>query len=378
MISSTRIVQALTVGLGIVLVWSFWPTLVGVVERWTIDPKYSHGYIVPLFALWLLGSRCLRVNKPAVKDTCAGSPRGLTASLVDGALAIARELSFVDRNAPKAATTPSAGSWWGLAMVFSSVALHMAGEYFYIGWLSGVALLPGLAGLCLCLGGWRLLLLAGPSIAFLAFMLPLPFSIEVALANPLQRLATVASTYLLQTIGFSASADGNTIVLNHPPPLNVAEACSGLGMMMTFSAMATAVAIVLKRPVLDKLVVVVSALPIAVASNVFRITVTGILYETVGTQVGSFIYHDLMGLVIMMPVALFLIWLELKILSHLLVEPEPKAPIAFGLGLGQSPVAAANGHHKQNPAIVRAGSIEDPRGAQFQLPQRTRKRGRAK
>jgi exosortase/archaeosortase family protein len=149
-------------------------------------------------------------------------------------------------------------------------------------------------------------------------------------------------------------------------------------MMMTFSAMATAVAIVLKRPVLDKLVVVVSALPIAVASNVFRITVTGILYETMGTQVGSFIYHDLMGLVIMMPVALFLIWLELKILSHLLVEPEAKAPIAFGLGLGQSPVAAANGHHKQNPAIVRAGSIEDPRGAQFQLPQRTRKRGRAK
>jgi exosortase len=254
----------------------------------------------------------------------------------------------------------------------------MAGAYFYFGALSEVAFLPALAGLCLCLGGWRLLRIAGPSIAYLLFMLPLPFSAEVALANPLQRLATVASTYLLQTCGLAASAEGNRIVLSQPEPLNVAEACSGLGMMMTFCAMATAVAIVLKRPLLDKIVVVVSALPVAVAANVFRITLTGILYETVGTQVGNFIYHDLVGLLVMMPVALLLIWLELKILSRLLVETEPKAPIAFGLTLGLSPMPASNGHKTKETAIVKAGNGEERRSGQFRSRRTNHKRGPAK
>ena len=55
-------------------------------------------------------------------------------------------------------------------------------------------------------------------------MLPLPHRVETALSHPLRRLATHASTYALQTLGFAAVADGNTIHLGEPPPLSVEEA----------------------------------------------------------------------------------------------------------------------------------------------------------
>jgi hypothetical protein len=64
--------------------------------------------------------------------------------------------------------------------------------------------LPYLAGIALLLGGWQTLQWAWPSIAFLAFMIPLPWRVENALGPPLQFLATTASTYLLQTLGFMA------------------------------------------------------------------------------------------------------------------------------------------------------------------------------
>src|SRR5262249_35865348 len=145
-----------------------------------------------------------------------------------------------------------------------------------------------LAGVTWCLGGWPLLRMAAPAIAFLGFMLPLPHRVEVALGLPLQKIATLASTYLLQMFGFTAAAEGNVIVLNDVR-LGIVDACSGLGMLVTFFAMATAVVLVLNRPLLDKLIVLASAIPIAVIANVIRITATGVLSETVGGRIANIV-----------------------------------------------------------------------------------------
>src|SRR5262249_5165438 len=131
------------------------------------------------------------------------------------------------------------------------------------------------------LGGWRYLGWAWPSIAFLAFMVPLPWRIETAMGPPLQGLATMASTYLLQTLGFMAFAEGNVIQLDEAK-IGVVEACNGLSMLMTFVALSTAVAMVVRRPLVDRLVLVASSVPVALLANIFRITLTGVLHETVG------------------------------------------------------------------------------------------------
>jgi exosortase len=281
---STRIVVPLVGGC---LLWSLWPALVMMVDRWTADPRYAHGYLVPLFSLALLWLRRAKL----------------------------REIG------PKPST-------WGLAFLALGGAIQLIGGYFHTETVQCFALLPYLAGLALLLGGWRVLEQAWVSIAFLIFMIPLPYRVETALAGPLQSLATTASTYLLQTLGFMAFAEGNVIDLNGAR-IGVEAACSGLSMLLTFIALSTAAALVVKRPLLDRIVLVASSIPVAVLANVARITITGVLHATAGEHAATTFYHDLAGW-IMIPFALVLYWFELWILSQMLVEPEPRSPLPIG------------------------------------------------
>src|SRR4029077_13028291 len=171
--------------LGACLLWVLWPVLAAMTDRWARDPRYAHGYFVPIFALALLWLRRARL----------------------------------------AGVKPSP-STWGLAFVGLGAAVQLAGGYYRLGTLEGLALVPYLGGVCLLVGGWRVLGWAGPAIGFLAFMVPLPWRGENALRPPLQSIAPIASTYLLQTFGFMAFAEGFVIQLNDAR-IGVVEACSG-------------------------------------------------------------------------------------------------------------------------------------------------------
>jgi exosortase len=229
---------------------------------------------------------------------------------------------------------------WGLALTGLGAAVQLFGAYFRIGTLEGLALLPYLSGIALLLGGAPILNWAWPSIAFLAFMIPLPWRVETALGPPLQSLATMVSTYLLQTFGFMAFAEGNVIQLNEAR-IGVVEACSGLSMLITFFALSTAAALVVKRPLLDRNVLVASSIPVALLANVIRVTATGILHETVGGHAADTFYHDLAGW-LMIPLALILYWFEIWILARLLIETKYQAsPIMLDLGGSNRPARAA-------------------------------------
>ena len=101
-------------------------------------------------------------------------------------------------------------------------------------------------------------------------------------------------------------------------------------MLLVFVAMATAIVLVIRRPLADKAVLLASAAPIAVLSNVARITVTGFLHEKVSSAVANAVFHDFAGW-LMMPAALGLLWLELIYMRHLLLDPPPGGPLGLGL-----------------------------------------------
>src|SRR6185312_5185548 len=279
--SPSRWAALAAVGLVAVLAWASWPALHMMERRWSSDPRYTHGYLVPLFALWLLWSRRDRLDPAGVRP-----------------------------------------SWWGLAWVMAGAALKYAGSYYYLGWFDMVSLLPSLVGVAMLVGGLSALRWAWPSIAFLVFMVPLPYRAEMVLGSPLQSLASATSTYALQTCGVSATAEGNVIVLDDTR-INVVEACNGMGMMFMFLAFAAGVAAVSGRPMLDRALVVASSIPVALLANVVRITATGLLHVTMGGVVADAVYHDFAGW-LMMPMALLLLGLEMRLLSLLLVEEAPR------------------------------------------------------
>jgi exosortase len=213
-------------------------------------------------------------------------------------------------------------------MLVGGMGLRLAGGYFYLEWFQAVSLLLMLAGATLILGGWLALRWAWLSIAFLIFMMPLPHRAEVALARPLQRVAALGSTYVLQVLGLPALAEGNVILVNDSR-IGIVEACNGLGMLLVFFALATGVVILVQRHWLEKILLIASAAPIAVVVNVLRISVTGILYETSGRYWADLVFHDLAGW-LMMPVALILIALELQLFNRLFVEPSTAPTKADG------------------------------------------------
>jgi len=278
----------LLAALAVCVFWAYWPTLARMAERWSSDPQYSHGILVPVFALVVLWSRRERF------------PPG-----------------------------PLTGSWWGLAWLGIGLLLRFSGAYLYIEAFDSLSLLPTLAGLCVLLWGEATLRWCWPALAFLAFMLPLPYQVEVALAQPLRHVATLASTFVLQMLGYPAIAEGNIILIDDIK-LGVVDACSGLGMLVTFFALATAMALIVDRPLVDRLVLVASAIPIALVSNVLRITATGVAHSALGTEAGRAVMHDLAGW-FMMPVALGLLWLELLYLRYLLREDAPRGPVPLVL-----------------------------------------------
>jgi exosortase len=267
----------------LILVWSYWTTLGQMALRWSQDPMYSHGYLVPGFAVLLLWFRRQQLA------TSAWQP-----------------------------------SWWGAAVLVGALLLRAYGSYWYYIWDDQVSVVPALAGVVLLVGGWTALRWAWPAVAFLLFMVPLPYRLAVALTGPLQQLATLGSTFLMQTLAMPAVAEGNVIHLNEVE-LNIIEACSGLRMLVIFFALATAVALVIQRSIWQKVFLVASAVPIALLVNVLRITVTGILHESVSSEAANAVFHDLAGW-LMMPVALSLLWLELKVLRHLVIEPNAGGP----------------------------------------------------
>ncbi len=262
---------------GGLLLWAYWTTLIELADRWAHDPQYSHGYLVVVFAVYLLWQR---------------------RSKLDGiSLAVRGE---------------------GVLLLALGTALRLTGNFFFLPWLDVVSLLPCLAGLCVLFGGWSSLRWSWPAIVFLLFMLPMPYRFQVALAQPLQRIATSASTYLLQTLGFPTLAEGNIILLNDVR-IGVVEACNGLSMLVTFFALSAAVAIFLRGHWIFRVLIVFSAIPIALAANIVRILVTAILHETVGSGIANIVFHDWAGW-FMMPLALGMMAVELWFLKRILVE----------------------------------------------------------
>jgi exosortase/archaeosortase family protein len=101
-----------------------------------------------------------------------------------------------------------------------------------------------------------------------------------------------------------------------PRPLDVALACSGLKMLMTLAATVAATIILLPLPAWKRIVLLLSAVPIALVSNMTRIVTTGWCYYYIEGKKGTEWAHDISGWM-MMPLALVLVGAELLLLSWL-------------------------------------------------------------
>ena len=270
----------LAASLGI-LTWAYWPNLLDLYNTWEKEPNYSHGMLVVPIALVICWQRLAESGD---------------------------------------SWTVSKGPWWSWMILVMILGARAIAYERNSQWLETATLIPSVASLLLIFGGWALLERAWPAVIFLVFMLPLPPLINGMVSGRLQGFATVGSVFIMQTLGLRAVAEGNVIHLLDAPPgsrtLEVAVACNGLSMLMTLAATVTATIALIPMPMWKRVVVLASAIPIALLSNIIRIVATGWCYNRLAGEVAKKLAHDWSGW-LMMPLALILVGLELLILSWL-------------------------------------------------------------
>jgi exosortase len=190
-----------------------------------------------------------------------------------------------------------------------------------------------LFGVVLMLTGWDVMKIAWFPIVFLVCAIPWPGLVYSWIAGPLQTLAARAAVLTLRFTGVEIVRSGTKMLMMVPNAatgqdemriLNVAEACAGLRSLMTFVTVAAAVAFLSARPLWQKIVITVSAIPIAIFCNVMRVTGQGLLDRYWSQELAEGFAHQFVGLVMMIP-AFLLILLVCWLLDHLFVDEVDEA-----------------------------------------------------
>jgi exosortase len=214
---------------------------------------------------------------------------------------------------------------------------------------------PAICGVFILLGGWSVFRWAWAPLMFLIFMYPLPDEATRYLLGPLQTTATMVSTFALQTLGLEAYREGNQIVIGEMH-LGVVDACSGLRMLTIFIALSVGLVMVGRRSWWENAIILASAIPIALAVNSIRITVTGVLYLVADTEFAERVFHDWAGLV-MMPMAMGMLWAEQYVLSNVFLA-EIEGPAVLGRSAAAAPESAVRkAKTAATPAVLGLGPI---------------------
>ena len=103
----------------------------------------------------------------------------------------------------------------------------------------------------------------------------------------------------------------------------MAEACNGLRMVMAFFVIGGLVVLLVRRAWWEKLIVLVSCLPISLLCNSMRLTITAIAFTMLKGEHWERVFHDFGGYA-MMPLALAMVVLELWLLKKITTAPAKK------------------------------------------------------
>ncbi len=223
------------------------------VENWLQDSNYSHAFLVPLFAGFLVWDR--------------------------------RQQWM---------TQPVRPAFSGILLIFGAMVLLLVGTLGAELFLSRVSFVILLGGLTLYFAGWPVskTLLAPWFLLFL--MIPLPVIVFNQIAFPLQTLASHLASSVLTLLHVPVVREGNVITLPSIT-LNVVEACSGIRSLMSLATLALMYGLVAERRIWMRGLLVLFAIPAAVGANALRIVGAALLGEYAGPQYADGFFHAFSG-----------------------------------------------------------------------------------
>lgn len=237
----------------------FWIGIVSLGQAWA-TPEYSHGPLIPLISLYLF-LRELR-QSPAPVGLAPPTDRGR-----------------------------------GVAVILLGLGVAMLGNMARIPDIVTYAMIIWTGGVVLTVFGWQRGIRHQLPVIHLIFMLPLPQIIYWKLNIVLQQISSVIGVWIVDLAGVPVFLEGNIIDLG-VYKLQVAEACSGLRYLFPILSFTYLTAILYRGPFWHKALLMLSAVPITVLMNSFRIGVIGIMVNSYGIEHAEGFMHFFEGWVI--------------------------------------------------------------------------------
>ena len=276
-------ITAIAIAIGIL----YWHSFGDIYNNWnTPDSLYSHALIIPpicLFFVWRLR----------------------------------RELG----------AAPLEPASLGLAVLLGGCAMLLLGDFLGFMTFVHLSLLPVLAGLCLLLLGWPATKVLWFPLAFLFFMIPMPYSLISVISFKSKMLATESAVALGKLLTLNMVQDGSWVYLGTSDRLLVGDVCGGIRSLIALLAFGAIMAYISRTRLWARVLILVLSPVIAIVANVARIFFLCAIGYTFGSKSATGIVHDASGIGIF-AVAFILLFTAESILRRIAParEEEPKAP----------------------------------------------------
>ncbi len=267
-------------GLIALVVLVYHEVLLKLVFDWWKDPNYSHGFVVPVVSLYLLWRK---------------------------------RAHLVRLNRIKRPSFP------GLVLMGAGLAMLVAGRAGAELFLQRFSLLVVMAGMVLLFFGRGMLKSVSPALAFLMFMIPIPYMLYDSIAFPLKLFTSCCAAMSLTLLHIPVLREGNLVHLANTT-LEVADACSGIRSLISLFAIGSVVACIMLKKNWKRALVILLVIPITVFANAVRVVATGVLAHFYGSAVAEGFFHEYAGLMIYL-VSLFLLLSLCRVVRG--DDPEP-------------------------------------------------------
>lgn len=174
--------------------------------------------------------------------------------------------------------------------------------------LQGFSMILSLFGLVLLMLGPAAMRVLFLPIAYLVFAVTISERIMIELTFKMKLLAAEGAWFVLSIVGsildFQTDLRGNVLEIVNSSgkiiPLDVAEACSGVRMVIAFVALGAAVALIACRQWWQRAALLAMAIPVALLMNIIRVALLGVL-SLIDPGLAEGDAHMLIGTLLLIP-----------------------------------------------------------------------------
>lgn len=233
---------------------------------------------------------------------------------------------YIYENRHRILTLPARTNWLGAPLILLGVF-----SYFFFNFgatanhvFQGLAMILTLLGVVLLLLGRQLWWALMFPVLYLAMGIRMSPRLLQMVTPTLQVWASQGSCLLLNILRFDTDRSGTVLTLYHAGktiPLNVAEACAGMRMIVAFLALGIAIAFLACDKWWQRIVLIALGVPVAILVNVLRVASLGIA-STIDPDLAKGQTHIYIGILWLIPA--FLLYMGIVwIIQHIFVDSEP-------------------------------------------------------